>query len=99
MIQQVIQLIDQHSDFDAEMAAALASPQGYCIKTSNAFVLCEYNELTQHLLVHFAHGELKALMKLTSVLPNEPITIAFEKHNKDKHYNYQRFINCIAKHK
>lgn len=90
IIHQAIQLIDQHSDFDEEMAACLASDTGYVYKSPDCFVIANYDEHTKDLLVHFVVGDLMQLMHL---IPFEPLTISFEKNKKVKTYDYSRFIH------
>lgn len=86
---EAIKLIDKHSDFDSEIAECLASKTGYFYKSPTSFVIANYDEDKQDLLVHFVVGNLKELLELIKFTPE---TITFEKNGKEKTYSYSYFI-------
>ena len=94
IIHEAIRLIDEHSDFDEEIGICLASHNGYFYKSPTAFVVCNYDQQTGDLLVHFAVGEL---MELIELIKFEPVTISFERNKRVRTYNYQQFINKALK--
>lgn len=89
IINQAIELIDKHSDFDEEMAHHLKF--GYVLSTPTCFVLAEMKDDT--LVVNFVIGDLTEL--LSRITPLKPKFLKFEKNGKDKRYDYQKFLKRI----
>lgn len=89
LIEQAIELIEKHRDFDEEVAECLKSPTGYMYKSPTCFVLANYDPIENELIIHFVVGNLIEMLNKIHMIPK---IITFEKHGNIKSYNYQKFI-------